>query len=161
MHAHVCTLFHFGTCPDSFKDILSCTLIQQYGACPETMRACNLLLSRTCPHNVIKILLTTSRACPYGLVRLYNAGGLPRFLSCLMQLSHIHAYVLCSIQYTFRFHDHAVLVLLATFCWQNHCHVSVLLKQGRRNYSESSEYSEINSLIWKGPYYDKFQYHKL
>jgi hypothetical protein len=107
MHAHVCTLFHSRTCPDGFKDILSCTLIQHYVACPEVVRTCNSLLPRTSPHNVIKILLAASMACPHGLVHLYNAGGLSQFLLCLMQLFHIHPYALCSIQYTFRFHDHA------------------------------------------------------
>jgi len=50
----------------------------------------------------------------------------------------------------------SLLVLLAAFYWQNHYHVRLLLKQGRRNYLESSEYLEIISLIWKWPYYDKF-----
>jgi len=30
-----------------------------------------------------------------------------------------------------------MLVLLVTFCWQNLCHISVLLKQGHHNHSES------------------------
>jgi hypothetical protein len=52
---------------------------------------------------------------------------------------------------------YSLLVLLATFCWQNDYYVSVLLC---RNYLESSEYSEIISPIWKGPWYDNYQCHK-
>jgi len=53
-----------------------------------------------------------------------------------------------------------LLVLLATLCWQNHYHISVLLKQGRCNYSESSNYSERIFSTMERPWYDKYQCHK-
>jgi hypothetical protein len=54
-----------------------------------------------------------------------------------------------------------MLVLLASFCWQNHYHVILQSQQGYRIISEVFKYSEFIFLIWKGPYYDKFQCHKL
>jgi hypothetical protein len=100
--------FTLGLIPTASMISFRVHLFDTMGLAPEVVRACNSFLPRTCPHNVIKIFLVASMACPHWLVRLYNARGLPQFLSCLMQLSHIHAYALCSIQYNFRFHDHAL-----------------------------------------------------